>query len=309
MIGVQEVPEPGSVDLAEAGLMLPVPGLQTNSIHFEHRDGSNVETLIAQAVTLQRNGTTVFRCRNVRITVFITDARLALACSKYDKGGGWIGSPTAMIMANTVSKGLAAIRRHGKMLVGQVRYPWLSGVGSTARLGMGSSERLVLEAKTDDATSIRLTLLLPKDIDGSVVAAEVVNRAARYRLAAEPELADEKRTAFEDLANAQPLPAGAKNVIRFHRTPNFYFVKMASAKVAPPEAGGLSTITPAGRLPRGSEAPDPDAHRIGRSDEQPSEISSSLRSIGISGLASGNEETHVPELLKPQPIVITLDDL
>ena len=135
MIGIQPVPDPQTVNLHEHGLMLPVPAMQHNTVLLESHDGNNIQTLTARAVRLDRNGSTVFRCTNVRISLFITDARVALACSKYDKGGGWIGSPTAMLMLNAASKGLAAVRRHGKMMVGQARYPWIKAVGSTARSG------------------------------------------------------------------------------------------------------------------------------------------------------------------------------
>jgi hypothetical protein len=249
MISVQSVPDPSSVDLREASLMLPVPGLQANSIHLEPRDGPNIETLTAQGVTLQRNGAPILRVRNVRITVFITDARVAVACSKYDKGGGWIGTPTAMVVANTVSKSLAAIRRHGKMLVGQVRYQWVSGVGSTHRLGMGTSERLILEAKADSSTSFRLTLLLPKNTDGAAIAARIAGRAARYRLVAEPLLAEEKRAALGLMVNARPLPPAAKNTITFHRAPDYYFMNVASARISPPDMDGGHQAAASARPP------------------------------------------------------------
>ena len=84
----------------------------------------------------------MLRVRKVRIDFFITDARLAVACSKYDKGGGWVGGAAAMIVFNAVSKARAAIRSHGKMLAGQVRYPWLRWVASTPKTGFTSDERL-----------------------------------------------------------------------------------------------------------------------------------------------------------------------
>ena len=133
MIGIEGVPDPSTpIDPNEAGLILPVPGPQANAIVLEARDGQNIQTLTARSAELTHNGRTVFRVRDVRIDVYITDTRVALACSKYDKGGGWIGSPTGMILLNTVSKTRAALRRRGKMMVGQVRYPWVQRVGSTA---------------------------------------------------------------------------------------------------------------------------------------------------------------------------------
>src|ERR1700756_1549456 len=66
---------------------------------------------------------------DVEIFCYVTEARFAFVCPKYDKGGGWVGiglveTPTALI-ANAVSKRMAAHRSHGSALVGQIRHPWV----------------------------------------------------------------------------------------------------------------------------------------------------------------------------------------
>lgn len=252
MIGIQHVPDPQTVDVHEHGLMLPVPAVQHNTVLLESRDGNNIQTLTARAVRLDRNGSTVFRCTNVRISLFITDARVALACSKYDKGGGWIGSPTAMLMLNAASKGLAAARRHGKMMVGQARYPWIKAVGSTARQGIGTEERLILVGMTDSATTLRLALLLPKGVDAATVAADVARRASRHRLAADADIPDDKRAAFQALTSVQPLPPGTKNTIQFHRMPTFYYINDHSARLVPtgfPLPASAAALSPGAQLP------------------------------------------------------------
>jgi hypothetical protein len=247
MIGVQRIPEPGAVD-AEQGLVLPVPARERNTIVFEPRDGGNIQTIRANAVLLTRNGAQSTRVRKVKITVFITDARVAIACSKYDKGSTWYGNTGLVLILNAATKSAAAIRRHGKMLVGQVRYPWIQNIGSTRRQGFNTHERLVIEAKSDQATTMRMTLSLPNSVDASLVAAEIARRAARFRLASEDDLAADKRVAFEQMTNAQPLPAGAKNIIQFHRMPSFYFVGKGSARLTPAYMGAPGI--PAAPLPR-----------------------------------------------------------
>jgi RNA polymerase subunit RPABC4/transcription elongation factor Spt4 len=236
VIGIEPIPEPGSeFDVFEASLFLPVPGPEKNSIVFEDRDGSNIQRLTAKGVTLQLGGKRVLRARDVKIDVFVTDARVALACSKYDKGGGWIGGVGA-IAANAGSKALASIRRHGKMLVGQARYPWIGHVGSTTKVGWSSDERLVIEAKASNGSPLRLTLLLPKEISGAQVAAEVARRAAAYRLACEHEIAEEARTKFEELLRATPLavvPGEKTGTIHWHAMPNYWQVNEKSARLAP----------------------------------------------------------------------------
>ena len=301
MIGIQPVPDPAGVDVHEHGLMLPIPAPERDSIVLEPRDGNDIRWLVAQAVRLERNGTTVFRCTKVRINVLVTDARVALACSKYDKGGGWIGSPSAMIVLNAASKGLAAVRRHGKMMVGHARYPWVSAVGSTARQGVGTTERLVLDGKTDRNTSVRLTLELRKGDDGASVAAEVARRVARYRLSSDTDLSEESRNTFAALTNARPLPAGAKNVIQFHRMPTFYYVNQRSARMAPSAlapgtgqarlrpvaASGVVAASSAELFNRGVIAPAP----------------------ATAGLVSGEPSARQLPPAPGQRIVISLDDL
>ena len=53
-----------------------------------------------------------------------------------------------MITANAISKARAAIRSRGKMLVGQVRYPWIQTVGSSPKDGWASEEKLILHETT-----------------------------------------------------------------------------------------------------------------------------------------------------------------
>jgi hypothetical protein len=146
VLNVVEIPD-SVQDPFELGLLLPVPGLQKNSILLEDRDGSQVQRLTATAVLFRTNGRLVFRDRKIKIDLLVTDARFAPACSRYDKGGGWVGGASAMVVANAVSKARAAIRSRGKMLVGQVRYPWIQRVGSAPKKGFGNDEKLVFEPR------------------------------------------------------------------------------------------------------------------------------------------------------------------
>jgi hypothetical protein len=214
MIDIIDVPAPGAVDdLEERGLIFPVPGAGKNTVLFEPRDGDSVQHITANAITFKIGKSTALQARKVRIDLFITDARFALACSKYDKGGGWVGGATAMVVFNTVSKARAALRSRGKMLAGQVRYPWLQWVGSAPKTGWTSEETLVMRCAAEDGTPLQLTLTLPKNIEAARVAAEIADRAARYRLASE-ELEGEPRAAIEAHLGSpsRDLPAGEKQV-------------------------------------------------------------------------------------------------
>jgi len=301
MIGIQPVPDPAGVDVHEHGLMLPIPAPERDTIMLEPRDGNDIRWLVAHAVRLERNGTTVFRCSKVRINVLVTGARVALACSKYDKGGGWIGSPSAVIVLNAASKGLAAVRRHGKMMVGHARYPWVSAVGSTARQGVGSIERLVLDGKTNRTTSVRLTLEVRKGDDSASVAAEVARCVAGYRLSSETNLSEDERNTFAALTNVRPLPSGAKNIIQFHRMPTFYFVNQHSARMvssALASGPGEARLRPVGA-----------AGAMATLSAEPPDLDATALSPAPTKLVSDSPRARLLPPAPGQRIVVSLDDL
>jgi hypothetical protein len=152
-------------------------------ISMDKYDGPDVVKIAATAVrVLQVGGAglkTLVRLRDVRIDVFITDGRLALACENYDKGGGWVGFGGAGVLvavtANTVSKIRAANRSRGKVLVGHVRYPWMKAVGASSKSGLASAEAIRLEyAEKLSGTVVRklIELTLPRNTDSTLVCQE-----------------------------------------------------------------------------------------------------------------------------------------
>ena len=151
---------------------------------------------------------------DVKLDVLITDSRLALYCSKYDKGGGWIGSPGAMLVSNAVSKTRAAIRRHNKLLVGQARYGWIASVGGTSKTSWLTDEQLrviVTEKTPTGERVVILELTFPKGDDGRAIALEVASRAARYRLSSGETLQEAEREQMVSVANAQRLQPEPKS--------------------------------------------------------------------------------------------------
>lgn len=251
MIDILEVPAPGAVaDTTEQGLIFPIPGSQKNTVVFEPRDGEAIQSLTAKALDFKVGNRTMLRVRKVRIDFFITDARVAVACSKYDKGGGWVGGATAMVVFNTVSKARAKLRSRGKMLAGQVRYPWLRWVASTPKTGFSSEETLILHCAAEDGTAMTLTLTLPKNIEASRVAAEIADRAARYRLTSE-EFDAEARAGIEaHLGSQARVAAGGEKAV--FEMASARPVSEHSARIAP--AAGAITA-PASAVPEPAPAP------------------------------------------------------
>jgi hypothetical protein len=201
---VREVLDDGHFS-SEDSLVFPVPGRDTDSVVIEPRDGSDIRRALCNEITiLDSNGKRLLRAADIRAQVLITDARLTVACSKFDKGGGWVGGPVAMIALNAGSKLLAAHRRRGKMLVGQVRYPWVHAVYAQNKGGWAGSEKLRLIVKAS-GEFLRLDLTFPKDVDATAIGTEVVRRAARFRLAHEPTLEPKERATMTELAGVAPI--------------------------------------------------------------------------------------------------------
>lgn len=122
---------------------------------------------------------------DVSINVYITSARLVAVCRKFDKGGGWFGGVAAMVVFNAVSKARAAIRSHGKFLVGQMRWPWLSDVGYTEKTGWLSDNQLRVVAMDERGAWIFADFKLPKDVNARAVAERILASAAAAREAEE----------------------------------------------------------------------------------------------------------------------------
>ena len=205
------------------GLIYPLPAERSNDVVFEPHDGASPQRLVSKSLSVHdtTGGTLkrLARLHDVKVDVIITDARVAVACSKYDKGGGWVGGPGAMLMLNAASKARAAFRRRGKMLVGHVRYESLAAVGGSPKMGFLDNEALRLLVTTESGRGRALDITLPSNVDSLAVAREIAHRAARYRLAVGGTLAAGQRAELEQLADAASLQ-GEKGKFVFYRFPN-----------------------------------------------------------------------------------------
>jgi hypothetical protein len=168
--------------------LYPQPGSEPDVIELRGHDGSDPEVYVAtgiRAVALAGGqARAIARFSGISASVIVTDSRVAIACSRYDKGGGWSGfgaaGLTIALAANAVSKSRARRRSRGRMLVGHVRYEWLRQIDATDRYGWRSSNGLSLSL--DDPTGagglVRLELVLGKQDAGTAVAESVARRAA-----------------------------------------------------------------------------------------------------------------------------------
>jgi hypothetical protein len=210
-------------DMERGAGMYPVPGDATSPIAYEQLDGKDIERLHATAVSsrVDLGSTTrdLIHVRKVRADVLITGQRVALACEKYDKGGGWVGSPSLMVAANAVSKARASRRRRGNVLVGHVRYQWLASVGYLSRGGLLKLEivRLgLVDGSVEPQRPIILQLELPTNISASKVAGHIVERAATFWLM--HGVPEEHAAAFAAASQNAPTekPSGGDKWLTYH---------------------------------------------------------------------------------------------
>lgn len=155
----------------------------------------------------------VFASGDLSGSLYITGGRVVFASASFDKGSTWVGfggiGAAVALTATAVSKARAAARRRGKILAGQVRYPWLSSVQAQPRSGRGSRERLRLGFSTRDQQNswvpYLLDVTLPPGTFSSLQAAQdIARRAAAFHLAHCP-LTDEQRARLTELASAPLL--------------------------------------------------------------------------------------------------------
>lgn len=218
----------------EPGDMYPIPGDDVDTIWWDDLDTRRTKPVVVTKIELREfagaQHNEILRVENIAAIMTVTDARVALVCSKYDKGGGWVGGATALA-ANAASKALAANRRRGKTLIGHVRWPWVAAVGYERKTGMLSDEMISITTATrhgDGQRNFRLRLTFPKNVNAHSVAHEIVARAARFRLTHGP-LEDRYRDDMIGLTTPPPL-AVIKDQLSVWNLPNSYLALPTNAR-------------------------------------------------------------------------------
>lgn len=185
------------------GLMFPVPGASPDAIGLEQRDGSRIREVVAREIAVRPASarSPILHADDVRAQVYVTDSRVAVACTNYDTGGGWIGGPIALAL-NVLGRARARRRSRGKILVGHVRYPWLRGVHARngGRLRGSGHLRLAVEG---DGGVLHLDLVLTRDASATAVATDIIRRAARFRLDHDEDATPAQRTELSGLPRSR----------------------------------------------------------------------------------------------------------
>jgi hypothetical protein len=182
-------------------------------IEFEPADGDQRRLFEAKGISVvQRTagGWTQLRTfGDLRFGVVITEARVVVHCERWTKGGGWrgfgLGGLAVAVAANAVSHARAAHRRKGKVLVAQLRYPWLiQSIALSDKRGRPVALRLVVDAGTrGQQRLLGLDIPVSRD-DPSSLAAGIAVAAARFRLGSGIPTAQGELPAWQRLAEGRP---------------------------------------------------------------------------------------------------------
>jgi hypothetical protein len=201
----------------------------------EANDGALNEPFQVSMVSLRRKvGNSWVRetqTKDISFQFWITGSRVLLYCRNFDKGGGWrgwgLGGLAVAVTANAISKGMAANRRKGKALVGNIRYPWITKVGFSPRNGVGTRETIDIQyIDGTDATKpeCSLTIHLDNRTDANRVARFIVDKIIAYRYADKGELAPETLAKFEALRASGLRDAPDKGYVNFYLIPSSWKV-------------------------------------------------------------------------------------
>jgi hypothetical protein len=204
-------------------------------ITTEPGDGPFGQALQVSKVVVRRkignSYQTVTETKDISFQVWFTDSRVILYCKKFEKGGGWwgfgLGGLAVAAVANTVSMAMAANRRKGKALVGNIHYPWVSAVMFARRTGFGTEEQLRLcfvDGTDDTRPDCDITLTLARGSDANRVARSLVDRIVASRYASGEEMDAEELARFETLRTSGLASPPQKGSLSTYKIPSSWRV-------------------------------------------------------------------------------------
>jgi hypothetical protein len=201
----------------------PFPGETPDTVELTEADGEAFGPFQAHELTVGEltggNIRNLLRVRKVKANLIVTESRVAVACSKYEKGGGFtpfggVGALAVAGVANTVSKVRAARRRRGKMLVGHVPYTRLVSVGFRPPSGLKGKDWLRLTMFDPTIEGQRFMVLdaqLAPGCGAARRAKDIAKLAAGHQLgASNAPVEPDRRAVLEGLLDPPELTAKPK---------------------------------------------------------------------------------------------------
>jgi hypothetical protein len=212
------------------------PSIDENlQIIRDGNDGPFDQPFQVSKVSIRRkmgnNWVTETQTKDISFQLWITGTRVILYCRNFDKGGGWrgwgLGGLAVAVTANAISKGMAANRRRGRALVGNIRYPWITKVGFSPRSGIGSRETIdiqYIDGTDSTKPECSLTIHLDNRTDANRVARFIADKVIAYRYADKGELTPELFAKFETLRTSGLREAPERGYVNFYLIPTSWNV-------------------------------------------------------------------------------------
>jgi hypothetical protein len=209
------------------GILHPAGPRHQHPIEWDEIDGDDVTvlpaTMLAVGVVSGPGVIEIGRIGQINADVILTDARVAVACSKLGRCSGCFHeSEEARAAVGVFCESRVGRRRKVRVLVGHVRYRWLSMVGASPCHGVRGDDqvRLTFGQKADGTERLlALDLTLPPGVDSLAVAQDIVRRAARFRLE-HTDVPTVEVEALEALTRAERLVPQAKQLV-FYTMPTY----------------------------------------------------------------------------------------
>jgi len=207
----------------------------------EALDGGFGEPIQVSRVVIRRrvgNGyKTVMETKDLAFQVWITASRVVFYCKKFEKGGTWIGfglgGLAVAAVATGISKAIAANRRKGKALVGNLRYPWISNVMFSPRAGFGTENDVrisFVDGTEDSRPECDITFSIERYNDANRVARHIVDRIIAYRFASGEKMDADEQRQFEELRTSGLAAAPQKGRLTSYRIPSSWRVPLGMTK-------------------------------------------------------------------------------
>ena len=228
---------------AEPGLY-PLPGGTITSITPEPLDGPVVRLSADRLAVIElgaRGERELVKLGRISADVLVTDQRVAVASKSFRRlvGRGQL-RPLTHDSADT--RGLRRGRRR-RLLLGHVRYQWLSAIAFKTSSARGRIERVRL-VLCNGSKDVSQPLALDIDLSDALareIAQHIARRAARFCLA-HLDIPEQHRSDFERLVRAEPLTDRPGEAFSSYELP-----------FALPASQDTAILSTAGIRPRASE--------------------------------------------------------
>jgi hypothetical protein len=219
------------------GRLYPLVGSGSSPFELEPDDGQ-VKTFIAKGMSLRENIDGEKRLAfipDVRISLSVTESRVVIGCEHWNKGNRYWGvglGATSALVSNVTNQVREARARRGAILLGHIRYNWLSNAGCQLPTQFMGGEILRLTCYDGYSDRKRLLLLdigISRAQSSAYVANLISSRAAQFWLARPGDLEDDARQQLSALAAKENLVVAKKRSMTLRRIPVYQKVHEQTA--------------------------------------------------------------------------------